>query len=116
MQRPPPTPRRPTPVSAAVADAPARHNVAPGCPPGLNKYSAAITAPKSQGASQAMLYATGLREEDMGKPQVGGWRGWQPPRAGIGEPAGPLDGGRGPHWGPGVMERRWGVGGAASAA
>lgn len=38
--------------------------------PGLNKYSSHITQPKSQGASQAMLYATGLREEDMSKPQV----------------------------------------------
>jgi dihydroxy-acid dehydratase len=37
----------------------------------LNKYSAQITQPKSQGASQAMLYATGLREPDMAKPQVG---------------------------------------------
>ena len=37
----------------------------------LNKYSSVITQPKSQGASQAMLYATGLRDEDMGKPQVG---------------------------------------------
>jgi dihydroxy-acid dehydratase len=37
----------------------------------LNKYSSEITQPKSQGASQAMLYATGLREEDMSKPQVG---------------------------------------------
>ena len=37
----------------------------------LNKYSARITQPKSQGASQAMLYATGLSEEDMQKPQVG---------------------------------------------
>jgi dihydroxy-acid dehydratase len=37
----------------------------------LNKYSREITQPKSQGASQAMLYATGLREEDMQKPQVG---------------------------------------------
>jgi dihydroxy-acid dehydratase len=37
----------------------------------LNKYSSEITQPKSQGASQAMLYATGLREEDMFKPQVG---------------------------------------------
>ena len=31
----------------------------------LNKYSSRITQPKSQGASQAMLYATGLTEEDM---------------------------------------------------
>ena len=37
----------------------------------LNKFSSRITQPKSQGASQAMLYATGLREEDMGKPQIG---------------------------------------------
>ena len=37
----------------------------------LNKYSSQITQPKSQGASQAMLYATGLREPDMAKPQVG---------------------------------------------
>ena len=37
---------------------------------GLNKYSARITQPKSQGASQAMLYATGLKEEDMNKPQA----------------------------------------------
>lgn len=37
----------------------------------LNKYSSEITQRKSQGASQAMLYATGLREPDMAKPQVG---------------------------------------------
>ncbi len=37
----------------------------------MNRYSRVITEPKSQGASQAMLYATGLREEDMKKPQVG---------------------------------------------
>ena len=37
----------------------------------LNKYSSRITQPKSQGASQAMLYATGMVEQDMGKPQVG---------------------------------------------
>jgi len=37
----------------------------------LNKYSSRVTQPKSQGASQAMLYATGLTEEDMNKPQVG---------------------------------------------
>ena len=37
---------------------------------GLNKYSARITQPKSQGASQAMLYATGLKEEDMNKAQA----------------------------------------------
>ncbi|HKJ08402.1 MAG TPA: dihydroxy-acid dehydratase, partial [Gammaproteobacteria bacterium] len=37
----------------------------------LNRYSSRITQPKSQGASQAMLYGTGLSEEDMGKAQVG---------------------------------------------
>ncbi|KAM0327692.1 hypothetical protein ACHAQA_005987 [Verticillium albo-atrum] len=37
----------------------------------LNKISANITQPKSQGASQAMLYATGLSESDMNKAQVG---------------------------------------------
>lgn len=37
----------------------------------INHYSARITQPKAQGASQAMLYATGLSEEDMQKPQVG---------------------------------------------
>ena len=37
----------------------------------LNKYSAHITQPASQGASQAMLYGTGLTEADMDKAQVG---------------------------------------------
>jgi dihydroxy-acid dehydratase len=37
----------------------------------LNRVSARITEQKSQGGSQAMLYATGLREEDLHKPQVG---------------------------------------------
>jgi dihydroxy-acid dehydratase len=37
----------------------------------LNRYSAKLTEQKSQGASQAMLYATGLRERDLEKPQVG---------------------------------------------
>ncbi|MGL4511465.1 MAG: dihydroxy-acid dehydratase [Lacipirellulaceae bacterium] len=37
----------------------------------LNKYSSKITQPKSQGASQAMLYGTGMSEADMQKPQVG---------------------------------------------
>lgn len=38
---------------------------------GLNKFSSVITQPKSQGASQAMLHATGMTEEDMNKAQVG---------------------------------------------
>ncbi len=37
----------------------------------LNRYSLRITQPKSQGASQAMLYGTGMTREDMDKPQVG---------------------------------------------
>ncbi|MGH8595325.1 MAG: dihydroxy-acid dehydratase, partial [Gammaproteobacteria bacterium] len=37
----------------------------------LNRYSARITQPRSQGASQAMLYATGLSRADLDKPQVG---------------------------------------------
>ena len=37
----------------------------------LNRTSARITQVKAQGASQAMLYATGLTDEDMDKAQVG---------------------------------------------
>lgn len=37
----------------------------------LNKYSKNITQPKKQGASQAMLYGTGMTLEDMDKAQVG---------------------------------------------
>jgi len=37
----------------------------------LNRFSRRITQVKSQGASQAMLYGTGLSPEDMNKPQVG---------------------------------------------
>ncbi|OGG55844.1 MAG: dihydroxy-acid dehydratase [Candidatus Handelsmanbacteria bacterium RIFCSPLOWO2_12_FULL_64_10] len=37
----------------------------------LNRYSARITQRKSQAASQAMLYGTGLTEADMNRPQVG---------------------------------------------
>ncbi len=33
----------------------------------LNKTSRTVTQPKSQGASQAMLYATGMSEADMNK-------------------------------------------------
>ena len=42
----------------------------------LNQYSLNITQPRSQGASQAMLYATGLTKEDMDKPQVGISSNW----------------------------------------
>ncbi|GMQ91026.1 MAG: dihydroxy-acid dehydratase [Gammaproteobacteria bacterium] len=37
----------------------------------INKISAHITEPKSQGASQAMLYGTGLDESDLSKAEVG---------------------------------------------
>ena len=37
----------------------------------INKYSKTITLDESQPASQAMLYAVGLSEEDMKKAQVG---------------------------------------------
>ena len=37
----------------------------------INRTSRRITEPKSQGASQAMLYGVGLTEADMGKAQVG---------------------------------------------
>lgn len=37
----------------------------------LNRYSSRITQPRSQGASQAMLYGTGLTADDMDKAQVG---------------------------------------------
>ncbi len=37
----------------------------------LNRHSSHVTEPRSQGASQAMLFGTGLKEEDMLKPQVG---------------------------------------------
>ncbi len=37
----------------------------------INRFSARITQPKSQGASQAMLYATGMTDGDMSKAQVG---------------------------------------------
>ena len=37
----------------------------------INKFSSRITQPASQGASQAMLYATGMDKADMDKAQVG---------------------------------------------
>jgi len=37
----------------------------------LNKISSRITQPRSQGASQAMLYGTGMTPEDMHKAQIG---------------------------------------------
>jgi dihydroxy-acid dehydratase len=37
----------------------------------LNKFSSRVTQPRSQGASQAMLYGIGLTDADLQKPQVG---------------------------------------------
>ena len=37
----------------------------------INRFSSRITQPKSQGASQAQLYATGLTDVDLRKAQVG---------------------------------------------
>ncbi len=42
----------------------------------LNKYSSRITAPKSQGASQAMLYGAGLTAADMARAEVGIVANW----------------------------------------
>ena len=36
-----------------------------------NRYSARVTQPRAQGASQAMLYGIGLTDDDLQKPQVG---------------------------------------------
>jgi dihydroxy-acid dehydratase len=38
---------------------------------GLNKHSSRLTQDESQPASQAMLYAVGLTDDDMKKPQIG---------------------------------------------
>ncbi len=37
----------------------------------MNKYSSRVTQPRSQGASQAMLYGVGFTDADLKKPQVG---------------------------------------------
>lgn len=37
----------------------------------FNKYSAVLTEPVSQGASRAMLYATGFKQDDFSKAQIG---------------------------------------------
>jgi dihydroxy-acid dehydratase len=59
---------------AAVTAAPPQQSVE--APEGssatqMNRYSRRVTQPKSQGASQAILYGVGLSEDDMNKPQVG---------------------------------------------
>ena len=42
----------------------------------LNRYSSRVTEPKSQGASQAMLYGTGMTREDMSRAEVGIVANW----------------------------------------
>ncbi|KAI5969026.1 ILV3 [Candida margitis] len=41
------------------------------CEKKLNKYSSIVTGDPSQGASQAMLYATGFSDDDFNKAQIG---------------------------------------------
>lgn len=63
-------PERPT-QPAPESPSPGSYNdEVPEVPEGLNKYSQTITQRKAQGASQAQLFGTGLRLEDLGKPQV----------------------------------------------
>jgi dihydroxy-acid dehydratase len=49
----------------------ASHNASQSNDARLNKVSSTITQPKTHGASQAMLYATGMTEEGLSKAQVG---------------------------------------------
>lgn len=63
-------PERPT-QPGPESPSPASYNDgAPAVPGGLNRYSQTITQRKAQGASQAQLFGTGLRMEDLDKPQV----------------------------------------------
>ena len=58
--------------STTTASTTTTTTTAPPRPHGsINKHSAVITQPRSQGASQSMLYAAGLTEADMDKAQVG---------------------------------------------
>ena len=62
-------PARRTQISAEDPDKPMVLYDLPGeGEPWLNRYSSMLTRNKKQGASQAMLYATGLTQEDMSKP------------------------------------------------
>ena len=58
----------PPATDAPTASAP---STATAKEPVLNKFSRILTQPKQRGISQAMLYATGMTEEDMNKAQVG---------------------------------------------
>ncbi|KAI9175379.1 dihydroxy-acid dehydratase ilv3 [Blastocladiella emersonii ATCC 22665] len=57
-----------TPMTAATS---AAFAALPPVARGLNRYSKRITEPKSQGASQAQLLATGISQSDLALPQVG---------------------------------------------
>ena len=64
----------PTPIGAGDAANDASSSSSSSSSTGgpiLNRYSSTLTQPKKQGASQAMLYATGLKPEDLCKAQVG---------------------------------------------
>ena len=63
---PTPTPSRRVSVKSSISTNPPSTE-----PTKLNKYSSRITEPKSQGASQAILYGVGLSDADLKKPQVG---------------------------------------------
>uniref|UniRef100_A0A0D9XAW3 Dihydroxy-acid dehydratase n=1 Tax=Leersia perrieri TaxID=77586 RepID=A0A0D9XAW3_9ORYZ len=65
------SPSLPAPASGHRRLAPRIRATAVSDEPKLNKYSARITEPKSQGASQAVLYGVGLTDADLRKPQVG---------------------------------------------
>ncbi|KAI4973227.1 hypothetical protein ZWY2020_028935 [Hordeum vulgare] len=60
----------PTPASGRRLATRVRAASAVSDEPKLNKYSARITEPKSQGASQAVLYGVGLTDADLRKPQA----------------------------------------------
>ena len=78
-------PRRPATVfRAADGDAEEKPMTLYDFPEGqpiMNRYSSMLTRNKKQGASQAMLYATGLQPEDMPKAQVGVGSIWYDGRA-----------------------------------
>ena len=57
----------PVPAPEAVSQSNGHSN---GVPQSLNTFSRTVTQPKQQGGSQAMLYAAGLKEDDMNKAQV----------------------------------------------
>ena len=59
----------PAPHSKQISETPAMSNI-------MNKYSRVITQDVRFGGPQAMLYATGLSEEDLQRPQVGIVANW----------------------------------------